>query len=317
MATSYPNFYDNCLLKVTGSPLLEELKKVIKTDRENWSDMEKEFGHFTDKLKSEDDFKKLYLELRSFLTSYLKEQDEKYNPSYDHKREFVEDFANFTNFLGKIDKRTYDQSVHSFIDDSINPYLKIRVMTYNYTETLEKLLEPINSDGTRYLNSRAKLEQIIHVHGTLKPDDAIIFGVDNETQIKNESFSSIDNVKDFLVKNQSNLSMSFDRSLICEDLIHKANIIILYGVSIGETDNRWWNLIGEELNQRNDLMLIHFVYKVDALGNPNLLMTGNAKRELRGKLMEKFGFENNKEAWRKIVNDRLFFIVNSDAFKKH
>jgi hypothetical protein len=110
--------------------------------------------------------------------------------------------------------------------------------------------------------------------------------------------------------------MSFDRSLISEDLIRETNIIVLYGVSIGETDSRWWNLIGEQLNQRNDLIIIHFAYKEDALGNPNLLMTGNVKRELRYKLMEKFGFKNNKEAWNKIVKERLFFVVNSDAFKE-
>lgn len=315
MKTSYPNFYDNCLSDVTGSPLLEELKKVINTDRNNWSDMEEAFGLYTKNLKSEDDFKKLYLELRRLLTWYLNIEDESFNPSYEQKRKIVEDFANFTNYLGKIDKRTYDQSVHSYIDDGINPYLGIRVMTYNYTHTLEKLLEPF-SDGTGYLNSRAKLEQIIHVHGTLKTDDAIIFGVDNEKQIANEPFRTNDNVKDFLVKNQSNLSMNFDRSLICEDLIRKANIIIIYGVSIGETDNRWWKLIGEQIKQRNDLIIIHFVYKVDILGNPNLLMTGNVKREMKDKLMGKFGFNNNEDAWRKIVKERLFFVVNTKAFKE-
>lgn len=180
MKTSYPNFYDNWLSDATGSPLLEELKKVINTERENWSDMEEAFGLYTKNLKSEDDFKKLYLELRGHLTSYLKEQDKKYEPSYKHQQSFAEDFFSFSNFLGVIDKKTYDQSVHSYIDDGINPFLKFRVMTYNYTQTLEKLLKQLSSDGTFGFNHRAKLEQIIHVHGTLKDDDAIIFGVDNE-----------------------------------------------------------------------------------------------------------------------------------------
>lgn len=277
--------------------------------------MEEAFGLYTDELKSEDDFFKLYLELRSLLTSYLNQQDNNYKPSYQRKQQFIKDFVNYKYYLGDLDRNKYDQSVHSLIDKSINPYLEFRVMTYNYTQTLEKLLQPVEYVGKYSLDYRAKLEQIIHVHGTLEANDAIIFGVDNETQIKNESLRTSDNVKDFLVKNQSNLSMKYNRSIVCEEFIEKANIIILYGVSIGETDSRWWNLIGEQFNKRNDLIIIHFIYKTDDLGNPSKLITGRVEREQKDKLMKKMGFIN-KEEWPENTNERLFFVVNSNAFKE-
>ena len=59
MATSYPEFYKYLDLE-ERSALIELLKKEIKSDKEQWSDMEEAFGKFSLKIDTEDNFTELY-----------------------------------------------------------------------------------------------------------------------------------------------------------------------------------------------------------------------------------------------------------------
>ena len=60
----------------------------------------------------------------------------------------------------------------------------ISVITLNYTNTLEKILNLSSGATTKGFDSSNTLRNLIHVHGLL--GQSIIIGVDNETQIKNE-----------------------------------------------------------------------------------------------------------------------------------
>ena len=62
MATSYPEFYRYLDLE-ERSALIEQLKKEIKSDKEQWSDMEEAFGKFSSKIDTEDNFTELYFDL--------------------------------------------------------------------------------------------------------------------------------------------------------------------------------------------------------------------------------------------------------------
>ena len=111
------------------------------------------------------------------------------------------------------------------------------VITLNYTNTLEKILE-MNGTSSKLIGYNKVLRNIYHVHGTL--GNSIIIGVDNEEQITNTTFRTNDDVKDLLIKMQSNQIMKETRHRQCENLIAEANVIILFGVSLGDTDLKWW-----------------------------------------------------------------------------
>ena len=66
--------------------------------------------------------------------------------------------------------------------------------------------------------------------------------------------------EDFLIKEQTYNSFKTTNHINCEQRINNANVIILYGVSLGSTDQRWWKIIGENLVRRKNLALIHFIY---------------------------------------------------------
>ena len=305
MMTSYPEFYQYLMENTdNGSDLLQQLKKDINADKELWSDMEEAFGQFTSKVKSATDLENLYFELSDILQEYLKLEESKFNPSDKLKNKFIEDFIYIAKYLGATDQQRFK----SFLKKVATGH-DISVMTLNYTDTLEKLLS-LGASTERRINNENFLRQIIHVHGRL--GDSIIIGVDNEMQIANEQFRSDEDVKDFLVKVQSNYSMKFTRHNTCESLISNANVIILYGVSLGETDARWWKLIGEQFKKRNNISIVQYLYKPKAVSPTRKQLLGRMEREQRKFIMKKMGIKEKE--WPEDTNDRLFFIINSNAF---
>ena len=307
MATSYPEFYnylmtnsDNC------GDMLQLLKNEISDDKELWSDMEIAFGYFTSKIKNPEDFEELFFELNEYLQEYLKIEDSKFMPSTNLKSKFISDFLTPSKNLEPLDKQRFLDETKSF-----GTAKDLYVMTLNYTNTLEKLLSLNDKTVTKSFSSTEILRNIIHVHGRL--DDSIIIGVDNETQIANPYFRSNQDVRDLLIKEESNEAMKEIRHLICKSHIDKANIIILYGVSLGITDNCWWKLIGSNLKSRKNLVIIQHLYEPSFIKPTQKHKLGMLERKQRQEILRRMDIKVEEQT--KDLTDRLFFTVNSSIFK--
>ena len=307
MATSYPEFYnylmtnsDNC------GDMLQLLKNEISDDKELWSDMEIAFGYFTSKIKNPEDFEELFFELNEYLQEYLKIEDSKFMPSTNLKSKFISDFLTPSKNLEPLDKQRFLDETKSF-----GTAKDLYVMTLNYTNTLEKLLSLNDKTVTKSFSSTEILRNIIHVHGRL--DDSIIIGVDNETQIANPYFRSNQDVRDLLIKEESNEAMKEIRHLICKSYIDKANIIILYGVSLGITDNCWWKLIGSNLKSRKNLVIIQHLYEPSFIKPTQKHKLGMLERKQRQEILRRMDIKVEEQT--KDLTDRLFFTVNSSIFK--
>lgn len=306
MKTSYPEFYQYLMEKTdNGSDLMQQLKNDINADKKLWSDMEEAFGKFTSKIQTNEELEELYFELSDNLQRYLLEEENSFAPSNNLKTKFQNDFISPSKYLGATDRTNYNE-----FEKKMPGGREINVMSLNYTNTLERLLSLDKNTDKAFSNS-IYLRQIIHVHGIL--DDSIIIGVDNEQQIANEKFRENDDIKDFLVKVQSNHAMKYTRHNTCEKLIESAHLIILYGVSLGETDARWWKLIGEQFKKRNTLCVIQYLYLPNQITPTRKQLLGRFERRQRRCIMQKFGFKENE--WPEDTINRLFFVVNSNTFK--
>lgn len=309
LKTSYPEFYDY-LEKQEGSVLLQELKSSIKRDKKLWSDMEEAFGEFTSEINTEEAFTDLYFELSGHLQTYLALENNKFTPSDELKNKFQADFVAFSRYLGELDKMRYSNFTALFRNTNV----EINVMTLNYTFVLENLLSIKNRESNveKTLGGSRILHNIVHVHGVL--EDTIIIGVDNEQQIANQDFQMNENVKDLLIKFQSNHAMKLLRHENCEAYIKNANLIILYGVSLGNTDLRWWNLIGQELKKRNNLAIIQHLHYANSIRATQRQLLARIERNHQNTFMQKVGIKPDE--WTQKITDRLFFTVNSNIFKK-
>lgn len=310
MATSYPEFYRYLVDEIKeGSFLLNKMKSEITEKITLWSDMEIGLGNFTDVTNKITEFDDFYFELNELLQKYLKTEDDKFMPSNNLKVKFQSDFVIIEKYLGNLDKERFK----TFISDknfSIKD-ISVSVITFNYTNTLEKILSLEPNVTTKTFGNNITLRNLIHVHGKL--NNSIIVGVDNEDQIKNTNFRNDNDLKDYMIKKQSNLVMKETRHIQCEKLISNAHIIILMGVSLGDTDGFWWEIIGRNLTDRNNLAIIQHLYNPDEINPTQMQKRGRIERRQQNLIMQKMRIK--EENWTDELRNRLFFTVNEPIFK--
>ncbi len=308
MATGYPEFYKHLQDNITdGSILLNRMKKGITEKQELWSDMEECLGVFTAESNNADEFYDFYFELNGLLQKYLTSENDKFLPTDNLKAKFQSDFTTVSKYLGALDRNRCNAFTKA---NGFSSSKDISVITLNYTNTLEKILS-LNTTTIKNFGSNVILRDIIHVHGQL--GSSIIIGVDNEEQIKNKEFRNNDDIKDLMIKIQSNEVMKETRHMQCEALINSANIIVLFGVSLGDTDARWWKIIGDNLVNRANLAVIQHLYEPNAIIPTQLQKRGRLERRQQKCLMQKMRIAENN--WTENLRNRLFFTVNEPIFQ--
>lgn len=308
MATGYPEFYKHLQYNITdGSTLLNRMKKEITEKLELWSDMEECLGGFTTESDNADEFDDFYFELNDLLQKYLTSENDNFFPTDKLKIKFQSDFTTVSKYLGALDQNRYNIFIKT---NGLSLSKDISVITLNYTNTLEKILS-LNTTTTKTFGSNIFLRDIIHVHGQL--GRSIIIGVDNEEQIMNKEFRNNDDIKDLMIKIQSNEVMKETRHMQCEALISNANIIVLFGVSLGDTDARWWKIIGDNLVKRANLAVIQHLYEPNAINPTQLQKRGRLERRQQKCLMQKMRIAENN--WTDNLRNRLFFTVNEPIFQ--
>ena len=85
------------------------------------------------------------------------------------------------------------------------------------------------------------------------------------------------------------------------------------GVSLGETDLYWWELIGKSLINRKNLALIQHIYNPDAILPTQMQRRGRLERRQQDFIMQKMKI--NEENQIDELRERLFFTVNAPIFK--
>lgn len=262
MKTSYQDFFQYYLSLSTDDKDLLAMKKDIDSHRyETWADLEIGMGLYSSHCFKKDVFLKCLDDIKTHLKEYLSKESTKI-PNYT-----VSSRSGFINpglFLDPEPKDIYDRWIREF-----QPGTVIDVMTFNYTSTLEYLLgfkgSPIGLSGTTQLRS------ILHVHGTL--DNMMVMGVNDSSQISNTSFKMDLDVKEDFVKPEYNDACMNNKNTLCEMLINGADMIVFYGTSLGESDDKWWKLIGKRMGTDKYPLLVYLPYdeKKDLSVAPNRL----------------------------------------------
>ena len=98
----------------------------------------------------------------------------------------------------------------------------------------------------------------------------------------------------------------------CEQLIKAANLIVLFGVSYGETDIRWWRLLGDELKKRGNLGVISFLYCPGEIPETRKYKLTTVEKKERQRLYSKMGLKYPSET----IDNRFFIEINTLMFSK-
>lgn len=263
--TSYPEFYSWLQKQKPLNAFEERIHKEIEGNYATWADLEKALGLYSKGFTEPDDFRNVIRYFNTRLKEYLQIEEKKahsltYNPS-----KLIRDLSNPQMYLEGQGQEIYQKSILDGLDTDI----EIHVVTFNYTSTFELALGDRRNFGV-HSNRNVFFQDVLHIHGVL--DDMILVGVDNESQISNVSFRSNEDIRDEFIKPEINEGCQNTNNATFASLIREANVIVLFGVSVGNTDKTWWNLIGEWMERPYRLpLLLFFPYDPDkdTKRNPN------------------------------------------------
>lgn len=311
LKTGYEDFYYYYTQEVeTDNPIILKLKSNISNylkdksiSKVDWSDLEIALGKYTKEISNVDELQEIYIDLNRNLHNYIKMQEE----SVDNKgiATLMQHLVSPFHKLRAIDQN----SLKPFIEKWSGISWYVNIVTFNYTRTIEIKLTYKGStqhalNKTPY-SHQCFLQSIKHIHGTI--DDAILVGVNDKSQILNEFFKIDQTALDLLVKPQSNRVIGSEIDSVCVNKIREANLVCIFGLSLGDSDKYWWEQLGEQL-KRNDFRLVYFV-KGEELPIKHLIRRKieECKKYLLSKTILS---QTEKEA----AKDKIFIGYNTDLF---
>ena len=307
MKTRYTDFYDDYCQRGNEEQNADvvKLKQTIEKGREDWKDLELQLGKYTAEVPASTTMQQICLDLDDALREYLLKEQEKTTAQEFDTDLTVDHLVHPEYFLLPEDQLVVFQGL-----DANNR--NIRIITLNYTDTLEKALSNgksgIMDRGADKAGRNWRIQGILHLHGTL--DGTPLVGVDNVSQIANEEMVADQDLLDILVKPVANGAIKSGIIRHCREAIQQADVIVLFGISIGETDQTWWKEIGLQIMNRG-IRVIVFSY------NPGLDITHHANLIARQERMIRKGFLEKAECRgeEKNYRNRIYVGVNSTIFK--
>lgn len=271
LPTAYSHFYQYYLeegsYSMQGKFLKESLynwKNYSDTNEHeiiDWVDLELALGKVSEKYNSPKDYLADIDHISEELTKYLRAVEQLPIRSLEKvAKHFIDDVLkvsllteisqfsddNRTNaahdFVGYFDPNP-TKGLRSFLNNSTfnQSFLKLDIMTFNYTNTVERIFEELKRNDS--FSKKISLGSILHVHQDLG-EEGVILGVDSVNQITNSAFHSTYSIFNGIVKPNLLKEYASGIDTQCISTIEEADVIILFGVSMGLSDASWWRNLG-------------------------------------------------------------------------
>ncbi|MDT3324430.1 MAG: bacteriophage abortive infection AbiH family protein [Bacillota bacterium] len=233
----------------------DKIYQFIKNEKSinylNWSDLEVGLGNYT--LRGDfnpDEFMDSHDNLLEDLNEYLLLEQEKFETPPPTYRDGIL-LRTLREIPLKLSATSQKKEAIS-IQNAYDRGLDINFISFNYTQNMEKIIyEP------RILKNGPSLYQInmpIHIHGILK--ESKVLGVNDSTQYAHNLFDK--SFEKYFVKNsllKSISSSQLDDSLY---ILNNSDIVLLFGMSLGNTDKFYWEEIFRWLHEDNErILLLH------------------------------------------------------------
>ena len=276
LVSSYSKFYD--FLRYKGFDESNVLYKRMREDKfcrkENWSDFECSLGGLlqcnADANVLEDALKQIQSMFLLFLNEIvtpevlLKLNDDIGRHGWGQRA--------LSGFLGDLDKDDYEKM--GFPNKTCHYHMyNYLIINFNYTSLFDNYIyldkyqfEPrphktVDTNFKFYPNPNGYIKQgkngntiwssfvmldTIHPHGYQNIPRSLLFGIENESYTSNR------------VLNRFNKSYWAQSNQRYKSYFNDAELFIIYGTSIGETDNWWWGNIYNCLLHGDSELIIYF-----------------------------------------------------------
>lgn len=312
MKTSYINFLNFYTVKRKKSDVsaIRDFIKYLeeKDGRKNWADLEMLLGELTEKYDDSNinDYYAAILDLRRELVNYLSLEEKHYKYKISKiRKEWIDVFNYFllsTKYLWPDDELFDVEHIDKMVIDFV---------ILNYTRIIDKMFYKMKHKyrSKKYINlpksSRYnKLGDIMHIHGICKKYP--VFGVNDKSQIINVALQNNVDLHNYIIK--SSQIRVFGRNAInFSERIKDSDIVYLYGVSLGNSDKKYWEDIYDWLknNSNKKMIIIKYVPNINEIDVPLILNKNDA---ILNTLRENLKFDKN------IIDNQVNVFINTKLF---
>ncbi len=277
LETKYTDFYPTYSVEHHEDPVhIAEFRKSINNFCVNqdgsaiyWKDAEIGIGQYTHVLSGREDSSRLMIEChKNFckeLSEYLAQESKRFPYSKiannATRKQILHDLNDVTVGLPHDDEVRLKQYLESF-----PPGIIVKTISFNYTDILDNIFRQLGDMLRTYSYTyMVSIEPVIHIHGTLSHGFAL--GVNDETQLDVQTFSSGEPED----KNQLIKPLFLDdmgdgvKNQALRDL-NSADLIYIYGMSLGDTDRFWWERITKLMLKKERLRLVYHSLEVPTVG---------------------------------------------------
>lgn len=314
LPTQYKDFYKFYLgLDSNDKPQVKKLKEHLKNDYENengyqyWSDLEIGIGNYTTNFSNVQELKEAYYDLNDRMQEYIAMIDKKTLPTSIKSQELIRDLSYPAQYL----RPQFRNEIRTFLKTWETSSYETFIISFNYTNTIEKILKMEQGNNLKisntYFGNSNTLYPIIHIHGKIDTDTPLI-GVNDKAQIKNEKLRENEEVQECMIKPKLNEMLAYLTDTKAINHIKTANLICIFGHSLGDTDKLWWKLVGERL--KTECRVIYFVYNLKEEQRPSEL--NNIRRKYKNFLLSK---TNLTESEKKEAINKIYIALNTNMFK--
>ena len=277
-----------------------------------WSNMEKQLGLLTSKFRLKrndemddpivaddpDPFIQAKSQLEEELIRYLLEQErQKLEELSKDEQYIVNQMIGSFSILLDNSKPSEQAEIEKILDKHKSETWCCNYVTFNYTRVLDKTIEickknrtPVNrflgKSVTRQFNSNIILNIPIHVHGTSKRP---VLGVNDESQISESTYYRDSTFTTYMIKEKINGENGEGLYEKTENILNNSKIIIIFGMSFGETDKRWWEfLVNWSIHPDHRLIILDYIKNYDDSVSVTPYVYNETKKNIKKKLINGF-----------------------------
>lgn len=326
IASSYAKFYEWYCDKPSDKKHIDDFRKNIKDDvardvpseDKTWADFELGLGQYTAKFTEEtvEDFLDCLEDGQGSIRNYLLEQEAKFDPAAYTDIAYKTFYNSIRNFYAEVPDLERPE-IESSINTNKQENKEIKFITFNYTNTLERIIEKLprepfstwSSGGSKY--SYRISHDIIHVHGTTS--EFPVLGVNDESQIANKELLRTPQFKEMLCKADSVRAVGKLWHAEAEKQISTSKFVCVMGMSLGDSDAKWWKKLNQWLKADGSRHLIIYWYEKEPPNGISIRKELQYKEKVKNRLLF---FSNLTPQEKEGIKNRIHVIINTKKFLK-
>ena len=282
LKTKYSDSYNQYLNIEPSSESISAFKKIMKDEItqgiDTWADFEMSIANHAAIMYQKGCLIDGLYDYTDFLGNYLSEQVGEFRKRVGRGLNLTSVHNMLTSFHSGMPSVTE----YRLLSKIVEPYpANYRVLNFNYTDTIDMLLTLAESP-----HSLLGKVPIIHVHGTIQ--EGMILGVNDLEQLKiSEQLTNRE--KRAVIKPFFNQVFDDTKIEQAKLAIQESDVICVYGLSLGDSDKMWRDLIVDWLNNSPNHHIVIFNHNLEhtiiSSANKKMDLCEAAKEEVAMKLM--------------------------------